>query len=283
MSVLLLILIGFAAVVLLGSVLAGDFMSMLVILLLAGILVFVLTFFGFVDISATGQNLNVLINPTASPPSPQPSSPSASQSPPAPSPHTSGPEVFYVSDNKFTYEDAPFVCKAYGGELASYIQVEQAYNSGAEWCGYGWSEGGLALFPTQEASWMARASNPDPAKREQCGRPGVNGGYFDPTMKFGVNCYGVKPRETSKPYKKSSANDRILGFFKDQIDKLNVDPFTKDAWSKYNIVETQTPTETAAPAPGRTQVTSQTVGVFSSVGMLAASVLNTIGGILSAL
>ena len=27
-----------------------------------------------------------------------------------------------------------------------------------------------------------------------CGRPGVNGGYFDnPNIKFGVNCYGQKP------------------------------------------------------------------------------------------
>ena len=31
-------------------------------------------------------------------------------------------------------------------------------------------------------------------KGDECGKPGINGGYFsDPTMKFGVNCYGVKP------------------------------------------------------------------------------------------
>jgi hypothetical protein len=29
-----------------------------------------------------------------------------------------------------------------------------------------------------------------------CGRPGINGGYFDnPEMRFGVNCFGAKPNE----------------------------------------------------------------------------------------
>jgi Extracellular link domain len=273
MSVLLLILIGFAAVVLLGSVLAGDFTSMLIILLLAGILVFVLTFFGFVDISTAGNDLSVLINT-----SPTPTSSSAP--PAAPSPHHSGPEVFYVSDNKFTYEDAPFVCKAYGAELASYIQVEQAYNAGAEWCGYGWSDGGLALFPTQESSWIARASSPDPAKREQCGRPGVNGGYFDPTLKFGVNCYGMKPRQSSKPTRRSNENDRILGFFKDQVNKLTVDPFAKNTWSENTIIDTQTQTDTAMSTPASS---SEKVGLISAVGSLVGALLNTVAGILSAL
>lgn len=274
MSALLLILIGFAAVVLLGSILAGDFTSMLIILLLAGILIFVLTFFGFVDISTAGNDLSVLIN-TA----PTPSSSSSFPPPAAPSPQHSGPEVFYVSDNKFTYEDAPFVCKAYGAELASYIQVEQAYNAGAEWCGYGWSDGGLALFPMQESSWIARASSPDPAKREKCGRPGVNGGYFDPTLKFGVNCYGMKPRQSSKPTRRSNEEDRILGFFKDQVNKLTVDPFTKSVWSENTIIDNQTQTETAMP----TESPAQNAGLIGATVSLAGALLNTVGGILSAL
>ena len=279
MSVLLIILIGFAAVVLLGTFLAGDFMSILVILLLAGILVFVLLFFGFVDVSAAGQSLDIIINPLPTP-QPEPSSPLPPL--PAPSPQTSGPEVFYVSDNKFTYEDAPFVCKAYGAELATYTQIEQAYNMGAEWCGYGWSEGGLALFPTQEASWIARASNPDPAKREQCGRPGVNGGYFDPNLKFGVNCYGVKPAERSRP-RRSNENDRILGFFKDQIDKLNVDPFAKDTWSESSIIASQTQTEMNALIAAEERASQSPAGLFGAVGSAAGGILSGIGGILSAL
>jgi hypothetical protein len=190
--------------------------------------------------------------------------------------------VFYVADNKFTYEDAPYVCKAYDSELATYTQIEQAYNMGAEWCGYGWSDGGLALFPTQEASWIARASSPDAAKREQCGRPGVNGGYFDPTLKFGVNCYGLKPAESSRP-RRSNKDDRILGFFKDQVSKLTVDPFDKDTWSENTIIANQTATEMNALVAAEERAAAQGAGLFSAVGSAAGGILSGIGGILSAL
>ena len=240
----ILILVG--AVVILWVLLMGDVTSTLVLLMVAAILIFVLLYFGFVSVTNKDNNLDITFNPSAAPPvnitGPSPQSL-------APAVHFTGPEVFYVADNKFTYEEAEYVCKAYDSELATYLQVEQAYNLGAEWCGYGWSAGGIALFPTQQASWEARISNPDVKKREVCGRPGVNGGYFDPSMKFGVNCYGVKPKEPAHP-KVSKENDRRIGMFKDQIDKLVVDPFAKSAWSKYNIVDTTTPTRGAAPVGG---------------------------------
>ena len=40
-------------------------------------------------------------------------------------------------DNYYDYENAKALCKAYGAELATYDQIEKAYNSGAEWCNYG--------------------------------------------------------------------------------------------------------------------------------------------------
>lgn len=241
------ILILAGAVLLLWVFLMGDVMSTLVLLMVAAILIFVLIYFGFVSVSKTDDNLDITFNPSAAPPV-NIIGPSSLQSV-APSVHFTGPEVFYVSDNKFTYEEAEYVCKAYDAELATYLQVEQAYNIGAEWCGYGWSAGGIALFPTQQASWEARISNPDVKKREVCGRPGVNGGYFDPTMRFGVNCYGIKPKEPARP-KVSKDNDRLIGMFKDQVDKLVVDPFAKTAWSKYNIVDVPTPTHGAASVGG---------------------------------
>jgi hypothetical protein len=64
--------------------------------------------------------------------------------------------------------------------LASLEQVIEAYNSGAEWCGYGWTAGGMALYPTQKKTWEELQREVDPGKRTACGRPGVNGGYFDP-------------------------------------------------------------------------------------------------------
>jgi hypothetical protein len=105
-----------------------------------------------------------------------------------------GSEVFHISDNKFTYDDAPAVCAAYDAQLATLEQILDAYNHGAEWYGYGWSAGGMALYPTQKGTWDALQNEADQKKRTACGRPGVNGGYFDPSLKFGVNCFGFKPK-----------------------------------------------------------------------------------------
>ena len=59
-------------------------------------------------------------------------------------------EVFHVPGNKYTYKQAQAVCKAFDSELATYSQIEDAYNNGGEWCSYGWSADQMALFPTQK-------------------------------------------------------------------------------------------------------------------------------------
>ena len=42
-----------------------------------------------------------------------------------------------------------------------------------------------------------------PKTKNNCGRPGVNGGYIDnPYIKFGVNCYGKKPTPTENDLKR---------------------------------------------------------------------------------
>ena len=115
-------------------------------------------------------------------------------SPPAPE-GTNQDEVFNVSGNKFTYEQAQAVCKSYGASLASYEQVENAYNNGAEWCNYGWSANQMAFFPTQKHTWQ-KLQVADRYKNS-CGRPGINGGYMrNPNIRFGVNCFGRKPEPT---------------------------------------------------------------------------------------
>ena len=115
-------------------------------------------------------------------------------------------EVFNVSNNLYTYDDARNVCKSLKADLATYDQVEQAYRNGAEWCNYGWSEDQMALFPTQKESWNKLQNRDGKTKKDECrqyknikinndcGRPGVNGGYIsNPYVRFGVNCYGKKP------------------------------------------------------------------------------------------
>ena len=70
-------------------------------------------------------------------------------------------EVFNISNNLYTYEEAPYVCQALGGRLASYDEIEESYNKGGEWCNYGWSQDQMAYFPTQKETWNLLQSNED--------------------------------------------------------------------------------------------------------------------------
>ena len=166
-------------------------------------------------------------------------------------------EVFNVSNNLYTYEEAPYVCKALGATLADYDQVEQAYNNGAEWCNYGWSKDQLALFPTQKDTWKklhesteAQSCDKDSARmKNMCGRPGINGGYImNPNVKFGVNCYGIKPKAEQSDLDMMNANkdkvlpksrhqmqtDRKMEFWKENSDKLlTINSFNRDSWSRF--------------------------------------------------
>ena len=103
-----------------------------------------------------------------------------------------GGEVFNVSKNNYTYDEAKAICKAYGAKLATYNQIEDAYKSGAEWCNYGWSADQMAFYPTQKNTW--KKLQKIKGHEHDCGRPGINGGYIDnPNVRFGVNCFGTKP------------------------------------------------------------------------------------------
>jgi len=219
-------------------ILTGNIFSFFVFALLIGILLFVLFQYGFVKINTNGTEIDIKYFPVPNPPPPGPADApsSAGGSPPPSSDLPSGNQVFYVGDNTFTYDKAENVCKAFGAELATYSQIEQAYNAGAEWCGYGWSVGGLALFPTQEASWERRQlQETSEERRQKCGRPGINGGYFEPSMKFGVNCYGPRPAkrpsDERRESRQQSAVDRFIAFLKDHLGDLQVFPFNSTSWS----------------------------------------------------
>ena len=109
---------------------------------------------------------------------------------------TKGKEVFNIRDNIFTFKEAQAVCKAHDAELATLEQMIDAYKKGANWCSYGWSEGQLALFPTQAGFWNELQK--EQYRKNECGKPGVNGGYFENAeYKFGANCFGIKPEPKS--------------------------------------------------------------------------------------
>lgn len=101
-------------------------------------------------------------------------------------------QVFNLGNNLYTYEEAQKACQAFDAPLATYEQIESSYDNGGEWCNYGWSEGQMAFFPTQKTTFDELQKNPK--TKNVCGRPGVNGGFIgNPYVRFGANCYGVKP------------------------------------------------------------------------------------------
>lgn len=131
---------------------------------------------------------------------------------PRPNPNPISPsdkEVFNISNNVYTYEDAPAVCKAFGSRIATPKEVEAAFKDGADWCNYGWTEGQQALYPTQQVTYDKLQKSEEHA--HDCGVVGVNGGYFEnPDLEFGVNCYGKKPEP--RLHEKD-----LIGFFPDYI------------------------------------------------------------------
>ena len=153
-------------------------------------------------------------------------------------------QVFNIPGNYYNYENAGALCKAYGGDLASYDQIEKAYNSGAEWCNYGWSQNQMALFPTQSKTYNTLQTIP--GHENDCGRTGINGGYMaNKNIKFGVNCYGYKPKITSQeeelmktasPYPETTQDkvfQKRVDYWTTKVDEILVSPFNYKTWGSF--------------------------------------------------
>ena len=141
-------------------------------------------------------------------------------------------EVFHLRDNIYSYNEAKAACKAYNARLASINEVIDAYKAGANWCSYGWSDGQMALFPTQKDFWEKLQG--DPMRKHECGVPGVNGGYFEnKNYQFGVNCYGEKPCAKGSEIQKDKTTynheaEKYKGMISDG--SLKVAPFNESRW-----------------------------------------------------
>jgi hypothetical protein len=151
-------------------------------------------------------------------------------------------QVFNIPGNYYDYNDAKTLCSAYGSRLANYEEVENAYKHNGEWCNYGWSEGQMALFPTQKTTFDTLQTIK--GHENDCGRPGVNGGYMaNPNIKYGVNCFGYKPKITTEeeemmqnisPYpktKKDLVMEAKVDYWKTKLDDILVSPFGYKKWS----------------------------------------------------
>jgi hypothetical protein len=152
-------------------------------------------------------------------------------------------EVFNISKNSYTYYDAEPLCKALNAELATYEQVKQAYAQGAEWCNYGWVKGQMAVYPTQKGTFDTLQSGPE-NQRMSCGKPGLNGGYFDnPELRYGVNCYGVKPDQKAHDATAVASGEgaplspggleqeKKVAKYRGETNYISVLPWNKSSWS----------------------------------------------------
>ena len=152
-------------------------------------------------------------------------------------------EVFNVSKNIFTFADAEPLCRALGAELATYEQVKQAYGQGADWCNYGWVKGQMAVYPTQEDTWKKLQEGPE-EERNACGRPGINGGFFDnPDLRYGVNCFGPKPDQSNHDANTMTSGagaplspegleiDKKVQKYRGEADSIGILPWNRESWS----------------------------------------------------
>jgi predicted nucleic acid-binding Zn ribbon protein len=150
-------------------------------------------------------------------------------------------EVYHIANQDYTYEQAKCKCESYGGELASKAQITDAYNNGANWCTYGWSDKQSAYYPVQKCDWDKLTEEnqrlPEHAKKF-CGLPGINGGYFaNPSIRFGANCYGIKPKgELNKPKPPFCKPQNFCSLQKNfeashKLDTDEISPFNSDKWS----------------------------------------------------
>jgi hypothetical protein len=143
-------------------------------------------------------------------------------------------EVFHLTENKYTYQEAQDACKALNARIATYDEVERAYNNGGNWCSYGWSEDQLALFPIQKSVYNELKKIK--GHENDCGRPGVNGGYIkNPHVKFGVNCYGKKPEmnEKSKGFMESANYSPAVPEEENIENDILITAFNKEKWSEF--------------------------------------------------
>jgi hypothetical protein len=154
-------------------------------------------------------------------------------------------QVFHIPASIYDYDNAKALCNAYGADLANIDQMEEAHKSGAEWCSYGWSDNQMILYPTQKSTWDELQKSSDPAKKNSCGRPGVNGGYFeDASKKLGVNCYGPKPDMNPSSSKLMASvqnyeagkmlnpeHESRVKQMREKINDIVIAPFNKGAWS----------------------------------------------------
>lgn len=159
-------------------------------------------------------------------------------------------EVFNIDKNLFEFKEAESVCKYYNAELATYDQVKEAYDKGANWCNYGWIKTGQAVYPIQKDFYDNLSE--EQKKNNHCGTgPGIVGGFMPSrSLRLGVNCYGKKPdADPDRLVSVDSNMDKFIDNEKNQImnsiankiyeNKVDFKPFSNSQYSNYSKDKTR--------------------------------------------
>jgi len=147
-------------------------------------------------------------------------------------------EIFHVSGEKVTFDEANTVCQQYGAKLASYDQLLHAYLHGNEFCNVGWTQNETGYYLTQKDTWQKLQYYDDVNKKNMCGNIGINGGKFPKNTKLGVNCYGKRPEkkhefEFPKLPKKPITKKKEVKIYDDLI----IVPYNRHKWSRDDVIE----------------------------------------------
>lgn len=159
-------------------------------------------------------------------------------------------EVFNVDKNLFEFKEAEAVCKYYNAELATYDQVKQAYDKGANWCNYGWVKTGQAVYPIQKDFYDKLSE--EQKKNNHCGPgPGIVGGFMPShSIRLGVNCYGKKPdADPNRILSVDADTDKFIDNEKNQLanqiankiyeNKVDFKPFSDSSYSTFSTEKTK--------------------------------------------
>jgi hypothetical protein len=99
------------------------------------------------------------------------------------------------------------------------------------------------FFPTQKSTWTKLQATDN--HKNDCGRPGVNGGFIaNPYIKFGVNCYGQKPKPTADDlvkmnarqntvYPQSAADIEMENKINQWKNTVSLNSYNNKTWSQY--------------------------------------------------
>ncbi len=95
-------------------------------------------------------------------------------------PGSKEPQLYHIFENVYSFKEAQQECTKRGAGMATFKQLTDAYNAGADWCSYGWIDNGEAYVANRTGKCMPKQGL-------------LSAGRLGETVNFGAYCFGVVP------------------------------------------------------------------------------------------